>query len=291
MRRRDFLAGAGAAVLTAATLRAQETDKLARMCVLSWSFRNLWARTRDRGIPAPAKDFDILDYPEMIADRYGIHNVEVQSMYFPSTDSAYLREFATRLKRAKSRLVDICLEFDDERPSPTISATDPQLRQHAIDLSLQWIDHAAYFGCHSIMPNQGTVNPADPSLTIDALKTLKAHADPKNVRIILEDRGVRSGTADVLAKIIKESGIYANPDIGNFPDRETTMQGLRELFPLADGICHVKYNPSKFDLASVMQIAKNSGFKGLYSIETETNNGPDPYRAVQQVLDQVLPLI
>jgi sugar phosphate isomerase/epimerase len=69
------------------------------------------------------------------------------------------------------------------------------------------------------------------------------------------------------------------------------MQGLRELFPLADGICHVKYNPSKFDLAAVMQIAKTSGYKGLYSIETERNNGPDPYRAVQQVLDAVLPFV
>ncbi|MGI9071011.1 MAG: hypothetical protein ACR2JB_06725 [Bryobacteraceae bacterium] len=92
----------------------QTSGKLDRICVLSWSFRNLFARTRERGVAAPAKDFDILHFPEMIADRYHIHNVEVQSMYFASTERSYLLEFEKGLKRTKSQLIDIPLEFDDE---------------------------------------------------------------------------------------------------------------------------------------------------------------------------------
>jgi sugar phosphate isomerase/epimerase len=289
MRRREFLISCGIATHLTGKARAQTSGKLERVCVLSWSFRNLFARTRDKGVPSPEKDFDILDFPEMIADRYHIHNVEVQSMYFASTERSYLLEFEKRLKRAKSRLIDIPLEFDNEPgPTPTISSADAKLREHAIDLSMQWIDRAAELGSHTVMPNQGRLNNSNISLTIDSLKKLKTHADSRKIRVIMENRGTSVGTPEVLARIIKASGIYANPDFGNFPDKETCERGLRELFPLADGLCHVKLNPAKFDLGACMQISREVGFKGLYSIETETNNGSDPYRAVQEVLDALV---
>jgi sugar phosphate isomerase/epimerase len=289
MRRREFLISCGIAAHLTSKARAQSSGTLDRVCVLSWSFRNLFARTRDKGVPAPAKDFDILDFPEMIADRYHIHNVEVQSMYFASPERSYFLEFEKRLKRAKSRLIDIPLEFDDEPgATPTISSPDAKLRQHAVDLSIEWIDRAAQLGARTVMPNQGRVHDGNLSLTIDSLKKLRAHADSRKIGVILENRGTSAGTPEVLARIIKASGIYANPDFGNFPDKETCERGLRELFPLADGLCHAKLNRAKFDLGTCMQIAREAGFKGLYSIETETNNGTDPYRAVQDVLDAMV---
>jgi Xylose isomerase-like TIM barrel len=287
MRRREFLIACGIAAHSGEEGWAQTSGKVDRVCVLSWSFRNLFARTRERGVAAPAKDFDILDFPEMVADRYHIHNVEVQSMYFASTERSYFLEFEKRLKRAKSRFIDIPLEFDDE-PGVTISSPNPKLRQRAIDLSMQWIDRAAELGSRSVMPNQGNVNASNVSVTIDALKKLKAHADSRNVSIILENRGASAGRPEELARIIKASGIYANPDFGNFPDKQTCERGLRELFPLADGLCHARLNPAKFDLGTCMQISREAGFKGLYSIETETYNGTDPYRAVQNVLDALI---
>lgn len=289
MRRREFLISFGAATHLTTKAQAQGSGKLDRVCVLSWSFRNLFARTRARGVAAPTKDFDILDFPEMIADRYHIHNVEVQSMYFASPERSYFLEFEKRLKRARSRLIDIPLEFDDEPgPTPTISSPDPKLREHAVELSMEWIDRAAELGARTVMPNQGGVNDSTVSLTIDSLKKLRAHADSRKVGVILENRGTAAGTPEMLARIIKTSGIYANPDFGNFPDKETCERGLRELFPLADGLCHVKLNRAKFDLGTCMQISRAAGFKGFYSIETETNNDKDPYRAVQDVLDALV---
>jgi sugar phosphate isomerase/epimerase len=289
MRRREFLISCGIAAHLTTEAQLQSSNKLDRVCVLSWSFRNLFARTRDKGVPPPAKDFDILDFPDMIADRYHLHNVEVQSMYFASTEPSYFLEFEKRLKRAKSRLIDIPLEFDDEPgPTPTISSRDVKLREHAIELSMQWIDRAAELGARTVMPNQGRVNDANLTLTIDSLKKLKAHGDSRNIGVILENRGTSAGRPEVLARIIKASEIYANPDFGNFPDKATCERGLRELFPLVDGLCHVKLNRAKFDLGTCMQISREAGFKGLYSIETETNNGSDPYRAVQDVLDALI---
>src|SRR4051794_5153295 len=186
MRRREFLISCGIAAHITGKAHAQTSGKLDRVCVLSWSFRNLFTRTRDKGVPAPAKDFDILDFPEMIADRYHIHNVEVQSMYFASPERSYLLEFEKRLKRAKSRLIDIPLEFEDEPgPTPTISSAESKLREHALELSMQWIDRAAELGARTVMPNQGRLNDANLSLTVDSLKQLKVHADSRNIGVIM----------------------------------------------------------------------------------------------------------
>ncbi len=42
----------------------------------------------------PARTLDILDVPQMIADRYGVHWVELWHSHLPSTEPAYLKEAA-----------------------------------------------------------------------------------------------------------------------------------------------------------------------------------------------------
>jgi hypothetical protein len=81
-----------------------------------------------------------------------------------------------------------------------------------------------------------------------------------------------------LVKILRASGAGALPDIGNFPDHETRLRGLKVMFPLARNICHVKFDPSTFDLTECMGIAKDAGFEGVYSIEADD---------VQKVVDEL----
>ena len=47
----------------------------------------------------------------MIADRYGVHHVEFQHTHFASTESSYLTEVRERIRKAKSSMNQICLEF------------------------------------------------------------------------------------------------------------------------------------------------------------------------------------
>src|SRR5437870_3468466 len=97
-----------------------------RIGISSWSFHNLFTSTRYRDAPAPPKDFDILEFPEMIADRYRVHNVEVVSKHFLSTEICYFGEFRDRLKRAKSRLINIPADFNELWDQPGISSPDPK---------------------------------------------------------------------------------------------------------------------------------------------------------------------
>jgi hypothetical protein len=200
-----------------------------------------------------------------------------------------------------------------------ISATDPVLRLETIDLTKKWVDHAEILGCPRVMVNQGTLAPDVRQSAIDALKTINAYAKTKKVFITMENRGGgggRGGRAgapptatataappdgappapprpvspswDVVVEVIKASGIWANPDVGNFPDEEARAAGLRAMYPLSSGSSHCHYNPERYNEANAIKISKEVGYKGLYSIEASANNGPDPYAAVQSILDELL---
>jgi sugar phosphate isomerase/epimerase len=288
MRRRDFLIGSIAAAASTSCVGAHAVPsmaKLDRVGAMSGDFDDILAKTRDWSQRVPPKELDILDFPQMLADHYGIHNVEVQQFHFLSVEPSYFEKFLGRLKKAKSRMIDMPLELDTGGYSGTITpcSPDPQIRAHAIELTKQWIDRAAMIECPSVMVNQGKTFGDNLTPAIDALKILRDYGQSKNVAIIMEDRGPIP--VDTLVKVIRDSGIYANPDIGNFPDEASTERGLRLMYPLALTVSHVKWNPKKFDFAKAIQISKEMGFKGVYSLET---GGPEPYATVQTLLDRLL---
>jgi hypothetical protein len=288
MRRRDFLIGSIAAAAEVAHGRAQDIAlmaKLDRVGVMSGCFDTLLAETRDWSQPTPPKELDIMDFPQMLAERYNIHNVEVQQFHFLSMEPSYFEKFHGRLQKAKSRVVDMPLELDTTGYSGTISpcSPDPQIRAHAVELTKLWIDRSAMIECPSVMVNQGRTFNDDLTPVIDSLKVLRDYGESKNVAIIMEERGAIP--IETLLKLIRGSGIHANPDMGNFKDEESTETGLRQLYPLAITVSHVKWNPEKFDFAKVVQISKEMNFKGVYSLET---GGPEPYARVQTLLDRLL---
>jgi hypothetical protein len=285
MNRRSFLGSCAAALMATRVTAQDNSEKLKRVGCMSGCFGSLMTEVRDWSHPSQPGKLDIMDFPEMLADRYGIHNVEVQQFHFLSLEPSYYRKFLERVKQAKSRMIDMPLELDDKGYSGTVSpcSPDPQIRARAVDLTKQWIDRAAIIECPSVMINQGMMLPEDMGPIIEALKTLSAYGKSKNVAVIMENRG--RTPPEKLAETIKASGTYANPDIGNFPDEETRARGLRLLYPLSITVSHVKMNAARFDFANAIRISKEMEFKGVYSLET---GGPDPYAAAQTVLDELL---
>jgi hypothetical protein len=185
------------------------------------------------------------------------------------------------------------------------------LRVETIDLTKKWIDHAADLGCPRVMVNQGTLAEDVRQTAINTLKTINEYGKTKKVFVTMENRGGgggrgRAGTPvppptatpatpppqqapwQVVVEVIKAAGIWANPDVGNFPDEEQRHAGLRAMYPLSSGSSHCHYNPERYDEAAAIKISKEVGYKGLYSIEASANNGPDPYAAVQTILDELL---
>ena len=300
MNRREFLVQSTMAAIAASRVRAQTPDsaKLARVAIMTYSFDRI---IKVEGRPAePARTLDLFDTPEMYADRYKVHNVEAQHNHFASTESSYLREFRARLAKTKSQLTNINLEFGNM----SITAADPVMRAQAIDLTKQWIDHAVELGCPRVMVNQGSPTTENKDVGVATLKIMGDYGKSKKVMVAMENRGsgVPRGGGDVaagpvlppqppawslLADIIKGSGTYANCDLGNFPDQETQHAGIRGLFPMTDGNCHVKLNPARYDLPAALALVKSLNYQGLYSIEAGGQG--DPHENVQRIYDVLLP--
>jgi Xylose isomerase-like TIM barrel len=336
MKRREFLIGTAAAAGLASIRRgwaqagnpsagssqsASKPDpaKLARVAIMSLSFNSILKSASQPDNPARA--LDIMDLGQMYADRYGVHNVEMQHSHFPSTDAAYLKDFRDRLAKTKSQVTNINLEFGPQN----ISAADPALRQQAVDRTKEWIDYAAALGCPRIMVNQGAPTQESKDVAIAALKAMGDYGKSKNVMVAMENRGFGGGrrgagpgtpapaaaagaattppatppaTAPaappgppahiLLVEIIEGSSTYANCDLGNFPDQATQHDGIRAMFPLTDGNCHVKLNPPRYDLPAALALTKEIGYKGLYSIEAGGGMGSDPYDNVQRIYDVLI---
>ena len=123
MKRRDFLTGS-ASVLASSAAWAKRPDqaKLNRIGIMSVCFDPI---LKTPSSPAdPKRTVDIMDFADLIAARYGVHRVEFQHTDFSSTEPAYFQEFRRRIRKAKSQVNQINLEF----ANLNISAADPVIR-------------------------------------------------------------------------------------------------------------------------------------------------------------------
>jgi sugar phosphate isomerase/epimerase len=284
MKRREFLIAAAVTVGAADRPWGQGSkgttgSRADRVAIMVYSFARV---LKLPGRPStPERTLEIFDVPEMFADRFKVHNVEMQHNYFESTEPAYFKDFLSRLEKTKSRVSNINLELGNM----SIAALDPSLRAQAVDLTRAWIDHAVVLGSPRVMINQGRLTQENKAAAIETLTRMTAYAKTRNVMVGAEPRG---DDFTLLTEVIRAGGAYTNPDVGNFGgDQAHQHDGIKAMFPYTDGNCHMKMlNPPTYDLAAAIALIKELGYAGLYSIENEQPG--DPYDNVQKVYDVVV---
>ncbi len=116
MKRRDFLATAATAATAPFVFsrngRAQAANqqaKLDRLAIMSLTFGSILKNANQPD--SPTRTLDIMDLGQMYADKFGVHNVELQHAYLPSTDDRWLKDFRARLEKSRSRVSNINCEF------------------------------------------------------------------------------------------------------------------------------------------------------------------------------------
>jgi hypothetical protein len=328
MRRRDYLVAAALAPGLARTSRlsAQTANqaKLDRIAIMSLSFDKI-LKMGAGAPPDPARTVDILDLPQLVADRFGVRRVELEHGHFLSTEAAYLKEFRDRVARAKSQITQINLDFQGSN----VSATGFSTRAQAIDLAKQWIEHAETLGCTRVLVNPGSLAPEVRQDAIAALKIIGDYGKAHKVSVSIENRDngmapaapatpapstpaaggagaagapgapargrIGGGgpppppaTWQVVVDVIKAAGIASNPSTGNFPNDTERAAGLRALYPLSSGTSHCRDDGGKDKFAAAIKISKDVGYKGLYAIEPGTNASADPYAATKTVIDELV---
>lgn len=310
MDRRDFFArlagGATAASLLCSTeawaarrrraARVPAGDKRQRISLSSWSLHNYFQATREKDFNQPGDMLALLDFPEMAADKYGLHNMEFCAPHFASTEPTYLQELKNRLGRAHSHVVNIPVDIEEIWTKGGLSDPDAEVRGDAVTAARRWIDIAAIIGSKAVRCDPGKMDAQNLAPTVESYKALTSYGSSKGVHVIIENHGgVGSEHPEELVKLFKDVGgnVGALPDFANFPDEATRERGLALLFPYARVVCHAKGlefdangNETRFDFPKCVEISKQVGFKGVYSIEFE---GPgDPYAGCQKVLDNLV---
>jgi len=265
-----------------------------RLAVASWPFRgfieapeNGWAR--DPKLPG----MDLKEFGAMVVKQFGLHNIEPLDSHFRSKDPAYFKEVRTATENAGARIINVAADIRTSYYDP-----DPAKRKNAIDTSRTWIENAAALGAPSVRLHIAGAEKIKPDLdrTVESLKRVADYAAAKNVVANLENDD--NSTEDpffivAVLERVKNPFLHALPDFCNSMlthNQEFNNRALRALFSHAYSIAHVKDSEIgdkgklfTVDVAKCFEIARQSGFRGYFSMEWEGSG--EPFAGTRKLID------
>lgn len=270
MNRRDF--NKSLTLLTAsAVLQPSRTFSFGiaakdRLTMSTVNFRERFTQTKTTDAAYSASPLTLRQIPEYFRERFGLGQVEFWSKHFESIEKNYLKDLKSAIKKSKSRLVNI--QFDEDYQ---IGAADETIRSKSLKLALKWVDAAHYLGSGAIRVNPGN---GEVDYATSSLKTINASCKSKGLVLMVENHFGMEMNPDIHLQIVREAGdnVHTLPDFGNYSN-ETRYDALKKIMPFAyqvsaktmafdDNMNHLSFD---FDLC--MKICKDSGFRGIYSVE------------------------
>lgn len=276
MNRRTFIksmqAGAGLMLLPDVGALWKTEDMFFDISLAEWSLR----------VPLRNGTMSNLDFPEVARKNYGIRAVEYVSGFFndKEQDKSYLSELK---QRATDQDVENVLIMVDLWKYKTASP-DKKERQKAIDMHKPWIDAAHYLGCHAIRINgngyEGLDRQGAADAFADTLNQLADYGQGSDISIIVENHGGLSSDGKWLAGVMQQvdrESVGTLPDFGNLNVSDDEQYDryllIKELMPYAKGVSaktfdfNRKGQETSMDVARLMRIVKDAGFKGYVGIE------------------------
>ena len=264
MKRRDFLMmGAVAATSMTAVRRgraqAPSGDKLSRIAIMMFGLNNI---VKTNMPAAPERTLELMEFGQFCADRFKVHNIELQSNYFPSTEMSWLKDFKSRLDKTNTKVVQINLEFG---AGYNMGADSPSGRLQMIDLHRSWLDKAAFLGSPRVLLNQGQPTQENKAQITANYQAVVALAKAKGITAASENRNAGGGRGRaagpaapgqpaqpppptpeapaapsyiILTEILKASGTSSCVDFLNFPNQEEQLAGIRDMLPINSGLVH-----------------------------------------------------
>jgi len=272
------------------------TAPRARLSVTSYPFRKFIESPTNHERDPKVPGWDLKEFPGIIAKRFDVHNINPLLDHFGSTEPSYLDAFRKAVEDAGSNMADLGLggrKFWDP---------DPAQRQAAVDYGKHGVDMAVAVGSPSVRQHLGGSRGVMPDVELAAksLGKLAEYGASKNIVVILENDAAINEDPFTIVKIIEKADnpyLRALPDMGNSlggGDADFNKRGVTGMFKHAFNMCHVKDEvfgkggkTYQVDLPTTFAIAKDSGYKGYYSMEFEIRLA-DPYAGTQRLIDETL---
>ncbi|MGW8316168.1 MAG: sugar phosphate isomerase/epimerase family protein [Bacteroidales bacterium] len=252
----------------------QEEDLFFKLSLAEWSLMPMLRRG----------DLDNLDFPAYARDKFDIHAVEYVDQFFPSADLDYAKQLLQRTEDIGVKNVLIMIDT-----AGSLGLSDETKRMEAVENHYKWVECAQLLGCHAIRVNaRGDSDALAEDVayhTVKSLRTLAQFAADYGISVIVENHGGFSSRASWLVDVIHRTGMMncgVLPDFGNFVvdrnpggERYDLYLGVKELMPLAKGVSGKSHNFDEEgnevdkDYYRLLQIIKDSGFRGYIDIEYE----------------------
>ncbi len=296
--RRELLSGAAAAILLP-SVRAgamQSGAKVDRLACNSWPFRGYFDTPEMHNYRKP--EFPLLtqaEFPQFLADHFHIHNVEFLPQHFADTEDSTIDRVKDGLKKAKSRC---CNLMGVEIPGGVFTRGSD--RQAFVKEAERWAGVAVALGSPSVTVALTGQGPADAHTAADNLKPFVDVAHRRGIKVLCHNDNLQLESAETLTSVIGQLGRDRTgtcPDFGNFATKSAAfaLDQLRMLAPYASNICHAKdgiADDGKFyadNFAASMKMMRDSGFKGIYSLEFEGLDTPlDGVRKLMNLTEEYL---
>ena len=292
--RRTFIASCAALAAAPQTRPAAAPDihfptaPRDRLAVASYPFRNFMDRPGHAGLK-------LTEFAAMVAEKFGIHNIEPLSGHFPSTEPAYLDELRRAVEQAHAHIVNIPTSVGASLYDP-----DPAGRDKAIAGSRKWVDVAVAVGSPSMRVHiQGARGAApDVGRASESLRQVAEYGAAKNVMINLENDDLVTEDAFFLVKVIDAVAspwLRGLPDFGNSMmkgDEDFNYKAMEAMFRHAYNISHVKDSEVdngkifRVSMAKTFGIAKAAGYRGYFSMEFEGQG--EPYEGTRKLIEESL---
>lgn len=228
------------------------------------------------------------------AAEIGIDGVELTSYYFPEPVTA-----ASIHKLAK-RCFQLGLDVNGTAIGNRFTLPLGEERNKQIALVFQWIDRAVDMGapCARIFAGdvpKGLSEEQARKWVLECIETCCAYAESRGVMLALENHGGLTATADgalAILKSVQSDWFGMKWDSGNFHSADPYAD-LARCAPYAL-TTHIKTDIVRgskredSDLARIVGILKESGYRGYLHLEYEGSE--DPLIAVPKALKQLLKL-
>lgn len=262
-----------------------------RISVASYPFREFIAGQHGDKSVAASK-MPLKDFAAHVVEKFHIRKIEPWSEHFLSIEPGYLDEIRDAATRAGSSFADIAADGEN-----SIYSNDSGERDRAVGFGKDWIDVAARLGSPSVRINIAAAKNAKPEVArvAEGLKPMAEYAASKNIAVHLENDNPASENPFFVVSVldrVNSPWLHALPDFGNslaaLPAEEA-YRGLDQMFAHAYAISHVKdatTTPANVvvpvDLARIFALAKKHNYKGIFSMEFESQG--DPYAGTLKLI-------
>lgn len=239
---------------------------------------------------------DLLEFPSFVVEKFGVRNINPLGDHFRSTDPAYLEAFRSAVQKAASNLTDLGLA------GRSFASPDAEVRLDAIEFGRKWIDIAVKLGSPSVRQHLTLRNSEkpQPAMAAESLGKLAEYGAKRNTVVNLENDNAVAEDPFLIVSIIERVNspyLRALPDFGNSllgHDQDYSQRGVKAMFKHAYNMCHVKDMVEadngqivKVDLRRMFGLAKQSGYRGYYSMEFDSELG-DPVAGTKRLVEEGL---